>query len=183
MDEKNEVQRHQIRLGLCRAHEWQSWIPVPECLSPGAHFLGYRFFSCCFLRSLLNLLRFYFCLTFWFFGHKACGISVPQPLIPGPSLWIHLLVLSPVMWLQPHLTQVWTRQAVSKLEDCACSSSLFFVGSGSKSSQGHPPARSLLWPSQTVPPTMGFHSTWADPVALNLPTARQLLEEVAHDSG
>lgn len=91
--------------------------------------------------------------------------------------------LSPMMWLQPHLTRVWTRGAVSKLEDCACSSSLPFVSSGSKSSQGHPPARSLLWPSQTVPPTMGFHSTWADPVALNLPTARQLLEEVAHDSG
>ena len=30
-----------------------------------------------FLKSLLNLLQYCFCLVFWFFGPKACGILVP----------------------------------------------------------------------------------------------------------
>ena len=42
-----------------------------------------------FLKSLSNLLQFYFCFMFWvffcffvfFFGYKACGIIVPQPAI------------------------------------------------------------------------------------------------------
>ena len=38
------------------------------------------FFQCGpFLKSLLNLLQYYFCFAFWFLGHKAYGILVPQP--------------------------------------------------------------------------------------------------------
>ena len=38
-------------------------------------------FSSCgpFLNSLLNLLQYCFCFTFWFFGHQACGILASQP--------------------------------------------------------------------------------------------------------
>ena len=32
-----------------------------------------------FLKSLLNLLQYCFCFTFWFFGHEACGILAPWP--------------------------------------------------------------------------------------------------------
>ena len=32
-----------------------------------------------FLKSLLKLLQYCFCFTFWFFGHKACGIPAPWP--------------------------------------------------------------------------------------------------------
>ena len=32
-----------------------------------------------FLKSLLNLLQYYFCLMFWAFGPKACRILAPQP--------------------------------------------------------------------------------------------------------
>ena len=77
--------------------------------------------------------------------------------------------LSPVIWIQPHLTQVWTHQAISKLEDCACSSSLSFVSCSSKFSQGHPPQEDFSGPPRLCPPTMGFHSTWADPIALTYP--------------
>ena len=41
-------------------------------------------FCCCwgsFLKSLLNLLQYCFYFTFWFFGHKPCGILGPQPRI------------------------------------------------------------------------------------------------------
>ena len=31
-----------------------------------------------FLKSLLNLLQYYFCFMFCFFGHKACGFLAPQ---------------------------------------------------------------------------------------------------------
>ena len=34
-----------------------------------------------FLKSLLNLLQYYFCFIFWFFGHRACGILALQPEI------------------------------------------------------------------------------------------------------
>ena len=46
------------------------------------------FFFWCgpFLKSLLNLLQYCFCFTFWFFGCEACGILVHQPGIePSPS--------------------------------------------------------------------------------------------------
>ena len=32
-----------------------------------------------FFKSLLNLLQYYFCFTFWFFDHEACGILTLQP--------------------------------------------------------------------------------------------------------
>ena len=42
------------------------------------YFLG---LLCCglFLKSSLNLLQYYFCFMFWFFGHEAYGILTPQP--------------------------------------------------------------------------------------------------------
>ena len=53
--------------------------------------VSFFFFFWCgpFLKSLSNLLQFYFCFMFWvffcffvfFFGYKACGIIVPQPAI------------------------------------------------------------------------------------------------------
>ena len=58
------------------------------------------------LKSLLNLLQYCFCFMFWFFGLRACGISVPLPgieptppalegevlptTLPGKSLYCHL---------------------------------------------------------------------------------------------
>ena len=40
-----------------------------------------NFFFWCgpFLKSLLNLLQYCFCLMFWFFGREACGMLAPQP--------------------------------------------------------------------------------------------------------
>ena len=49
-------------------------------------FLRFFFFLCGpFLKSLLNLLQYCFCLMFWFFGREACGMLAPQPgLEPNP---------------------------------------------------------------------------------------------------
>ena len=45
-----------------------------------------------FLKSLLNLLQYYFCFMFWFLGHEACGILPPWPgIIPHPLLWKSLI--------------------------------------------------------------------------------------------
>ena len=42
-----------------------------------------------FLKSLLNLLQYYFCFMFlWNSGHKACGILVPGPWIKPERLCI-----------------------------------------------------------------------------------------------
>ena len=33
----------------------------------------------------MNLLQYYFCFMFWFFGHEPCGILAPQPgMEPSP---------------------------------------------------------------------------------------------------
>lgn len=130
----------------------------------------------------MNLLRFYLSYVLVSRPQGLRDLSSPTTDPWSQSLWIHLTVLSPMMWLQPHLTRVWTVGLSPSSRTVPVHPLSPLISSGSKSSQGHPPARSLLWPSQTVPPTMGFHSTWADPLALNLPTARQLLE-VAHDGG
>ena len=38
-----------------------------------------------FFKSSLNLLQYFFCFMFWFFGHEACGILAPEPGIePAP---------------------------------------------------------------------------------------------------
>ena len=38
-----------------------------------------------FSESLLNVPQYCFCFMFWFFGHKACGISAPQSgMEPSP---------------------------------------------------------------------------------------------------
>ena len=54
------------------------------------------FFMCVcgpFLKSLLNLLQYYFCFMFWFIGQEACGILVPwlgiepaHPALEGKAL-------------------------------------------------------------------------------------------------
>ena len=36
--------------------------------------LDFYFWCGRFLKSLLNLLQYWFCFTFWFFGHMARGI-------------------------------------------------------------------------------------------------------------
>ena len=67
------------------------------------------FFGCGpFLKSLLNLLQYCFCVIFWLFGLEACGILAPWIAIkpippalegevlttepPGKSLWCHVSV-------------------------------------------------------------------------------------------
>ena len=73
-------------------------------------FIKIFFLQGSFLKSLFNLLQYYFCFVFWFFGHKACGILAlwagiqPTPpaledevLTTGPPgspepLFFHLLV-------------------------------------------------------------------------------------------
>ena len=48
-------------------------------------FLDFSFNVDHFLKSLLNLLQYFFCFMFWFFGYEACGIFTPQPRIePAP---------------------------------------------------------------------------------------------------
>ena len=43
------------------------------------------FFMWIFLKSLLNLLQYFFCFMFGFFGCEACGILAPRPGIkPAP---------------------------------------------------------------------------------------------------
>ena len=60
-------------------------------------YMDFFFFWCGpFLKSLLNLLQYCFCLMFWPFGHEACGILASQlgiepaplpsiPPTPGPT--------------------------------------------------------------------------------------------------
>ena len=50
-----------------------------------------------FLKSLLNLLQYCFCIMFWFFGHEACGILAPQPGIEPtlPALEVEVLTTGP----------------------------------------------------------------------------------------
>ena len=48
-----------------------------------------------FLESLLNLLQDCFCFMFWFFGHEACGILVPQPGMELTSPVLEGKVLTP----------------------------------------------------------------------------------------
>ena len=50
-------------------------------------FFFFKIFCVCgpFLKSLLNLLQYCFCLLFWFFGREACGMLTPRPGIePNP---------------------------------------------------------------------------------------------------
>ena len=60
-------------------------------------FFFFQDFSSCgpFLNSLLNLLQYCFCFTFWFFGHQACGILASQPGVEpvSPALEGKLLTL------------------------------------------------------------------------------------------
>ena len=72
---------------------------------------------CCgpFLKSLLNLLSYYFCFMFGFFGCKACEISAPPSrdrtltlalkgrvsttVTPGESLWVFLFCWLLSFWV------------------------------------------------------------------------------------
>ena len=58
-------------------------------------FIYLKFFF--FFKSLLNLLQHRFCFMFWFFSHKACGISAPQPEIKlrPPALEGEVLTIGP----------------------------------------------------------------------------------------
>ena len=49
-------------------------------------FFFLKIFGCGpFLKSLLNLLQYWFCFIIWFFGREACGIPTPRPGIePAP---------------------------------------------------------------------------------------------------
>ena len=63
----------------------------PDCSSVLLLFSRFFFISFFFyvdqiLKSLLNLLRYCFCFMFWFFGHEAGGILVPQPRIESAPL-------------------------------------------------------------------------------------------------
>ena len=50
-----------------------------------------------FFKSLLNFLKHCFRFMFWFFSHKACGISAPQPEIKPrpPALEGEVLTIGP----------------------------------------------------------------------------------------
>ena len=49
-----------------------------------------------FLKSLLNLLQYYFYFMFWFLGHKACGILASQPGIEHKPSALKGKVLKPL---------------------------------------------------------------------------------------
>ena len=61
------------------------------------------------------ILLLFYVLAFWPQGMWDLSSPTTDPW--SKSLDSSPDALSPVMWLQPHLTQVWTHQAVSKLED------------------------------------------------------------------
>ena len=78
--------------GLC----WMlfHWETVPLITSWLHIFIDFQrlkknFFGCePFLKSLLNLLQYFFWFTFWFFGQQACEILAPWPGIkPRPLPW------------------------------------------------------------------------------------------------
>ena len=54
--------------------------------------------SLIFKNSLLNLLQYYLCFMLWYFGHKACGISIPQAEIKpsSPALVDDILITGPL---------------------------------------------------------------------------------------
>ena len=58
-------------------------------------FIYLKFFF--FFKSLLNLLQCSFCFIFWFFSHKAYGVSAPQPEIKPtlPGLEREVLTIRP----------------------------------------------------------------------------------------
>ena len=86
-----------LLLNLSTCHVTMPWLHISFFFFFFEIFLK-RFFDVDpFLKSLLNLLQYYFCFMFWFFGPKACWILVPWPgvhsvppalegkiLIPGP---------------------------------------------------------------------------------------------------
>ena len=48
-------------------------------------FLKFSFLGVVHSKSLLNVSQYCFCFMFWFFGHKACGISAPRSgMEPSP---------------------------------------------------------------------------------------------------
>ena len=51
-----------------------------------------------FKNSSLNLLQYYFCFMLWYFGHKACRISIPQAEIKpsSPALADDILITGPL---------------------------------------------------------------------------------------
>ena len=57
-----------------------------------------------FFKSLLNLLHYYFCLMFWFFGCEACGnLAPPSGIEPSPhALEGEVLTIGP-----PGKSQQW----------------------------------------------------------------------------
>ena len=61
----------------------KSVLTLKDGLTPRRSFgflSGFFFFWCGpFLESLLNSLQHYFCFTFWFSGHEACGTLAPWP--------------------------------------------------------------------------------------------------------
>ena len=101
----------QIWKGLLH-HRREQWVmepePKPDCWVLGStqvtelvcfpKFNSQSFFFWCgpFLKSLLNLLQYYFCFMFWFFGHKACGILASQPGIEHKPSALKGKVLKPL---------------------------------------------------------------------------------------
>ena len=51
--------------------------PGKPCVDILFYFILLFYFIC--LKSLLNLLQYYFCFMFWFCGREACGILAPRP--------------------------------------------------------------------------------------------------------
>ena len=81
---------HNKRWSVFRNIYFSEQLPFP-CENQYDHrFFFYSFFKVvlCFfsiLKSLLHLLQCRICFLFWFFGHKPCGILVPQAGIePAP---------------------------------------------------------------------------------------------------
>ena len=132
----------------------QSLNVCPEVhTSKGIGFHRFCFFFKVFIEFVMILLLFYG-LAFWPQGMWDLNSPTTDPR--SKSLDSSPDALSPVMWLRPHLTQVWTHQAVSKLEDCACSSSLSTVSSSSTSSQGHPLQEDFYGPPRLCSPHHGL---------------------------
>ena len=68
------------------------YMSIPDSQEFGRHLwlpIFFMIFWCGpVLKSLLNLLLYFFCFVVWFFGHKACGTSVSQLGIKAaPPAW------------------------------------------------------------------------------------------------
>ena len=78
---------------------FSSWVRIIILTAGLSPFFFFFFWHGSFLKALLNLLQYYFCFMFCFYGHRACGILAPQPglePIPSSALDGEVLTIGPL---------------------------------------------------------------------------------------